>query len=84
MMEIHEDYVRIADKQCPICGDIHQHNSEILMNMRGKAVKTDDNGYVITGRSLCEKHAKLHEAGYLAMVVISNTGQDQGREEHAR
>jgi hypothetical protein len=67
-----DSYVKIADKVCPICGVVHQHNAEILLDKRCRDIKTDDNGNCITGYSLCENHTKLHEEGYLALIVILN------------
>ena len=72
-MTTDKDWVRVADHQCPICGEIHKHNTELLLHKQGKAIKTDEDGHVVTGRSLCEKHDTLYKAGYLAMIVITDT-----------
>ena len=60
--------IQMATKQCPVCGHIHKYNTEVLIHKRlGDITNT------FTGKGLCEEHSKLHEDGYIALVVIVNS-----------
>ena len=69
--DIPDDYVKIADHQCPICGTIHKHDTELLIHKNLKSIETDDDGIVVTGMSLCEEHDKLFKEGYVALIVVN-------------
>lgn len=64
------DFVAMAQKMCPVCGSIHEHNAEILINKRFQKIDKDER---ITGYGLCEEHDKLFQDGYLALVVTDES-----------
>ena len=59
--------IAIATHLCPICGDEHEHNTEILIH---KGLGNIDPNKRCTGYGLCEEHDKLHKDGFVAMVAI--------------
>lgn len=73
-------YVAIERNQCPICGELHTHNTALLLDKRLKEDRFEDgpdNGPV-TGWGLCEKHAKLHEDGFICLIELDMTNPPEG------
>lgn len=78
-MHIPNDYVRMAKHQCPVCGVTHEHNTEILIHKKLKAIKDDE---LLSGTSLCEIHDNLFKDGFIALIVIDEDGHES--REHVK
>ena len=66
-------YVGLSRHQCPICGEIHTHNAEVLIDrhLREDAFPDSSNEGPIVGWGLCEKHDKLHKKGFICLIELS-------------
>jgi len=64
------DFVEMERFQCPVCGNIHQHNEGILISKNLKPIKQEN---TVTGVSLCEEDNKMFEEGYIAAIEIDES-----------
>jgi len=67
-MKVSDDYVKMEQHQCPVCGVLHTHNTGILLHKRLKAIKEE---HTVTGFGMCEEHDKLREDDFVACVELS-------------
>lgn len=70
-------HVAIASNMCPVCGDIHEYNTAILLHKQLKDIETDANGKVVTGCGMCENHDKLDKNGFIALIVINDPSSNR-------
>ena len=66
---IPDDYVAVATKQCPVCGKVHSHNTEVLISKNLKSIGEN----TFTGIGLCEEHSKYFEDGYIALIGMDES-----------
>jgi len=77
-MSIGNEYVAIALHVCPVCGEKHSHNTEVLLHRNLKNISEQDR---FTGEvSLCKEHDELFKQGYIACVVTSLKEGDSSEE----
>jgi len=72
-MKAHEDFVRMSKSQCPVCGEMHDRDAQILIHKSLKEIPEEE---AIAPPSLCHKHYALHKDGYVAIVIVSNEGAE--------
>lgn len=70
------DFIKMESKMCPVCGVIHEFNTGILIDKRMKDIKPNMGDKVVTDYGLCERHQKLFDDGYIALIEIDNTHND--------
>lgn len=58
-------YVAMGRNQCPVCGEIHDENSAVLLHKQFKDIEDQ-----VIDIELCKEHKKLHDQGMLALVGI--------------
>lgn len=65
-------HVALARHQCPICGELHTHDTEILLDKRLKedAFPDSPNEGPITGHSLCKEHTDMFEQGMICFIEL--------------
>ena len=61
-----KSYVSMEQNVCLVCAKTFDTNA-ILIN---KHLRENMERYTVTGWGLCPEHQKLHEDGYVALVVI--------------
>ena len=76
---IDKDYVALAEEVCPVCGHAHKDGGAILFHTRLQNIPEDKR---VIGWNLCKEHMKLHEDGFLALVVCDKT-KSVNKGEHA-
>lgn len=69
------EYVKMGHKQCPVCLELHTREGEILIDKQLKDIPNNFEDKVVTGISLCEKHHKLFQQGYIAFVEVKNSSE---------
>ena len=62
------NYVAIATKMCPVCGEMHTNNGELLIH---KNLGNIDPDKTCTGYGLCEEDQKKFDEGYIALIETS-------------
>ena len=65
-----KSHVSMEQKICPICGVQHEHDCGVLLDKR---LKQSMERFTTTGYGLCEEHSKLHQDGFIALVVIDES-----------
>lgn len=63
---MNNDFVKMEQKVCPVCGITHEYNTGILLS---KDLNPIENA--VTGFGLCEEHEKMREE-YIALIVLPN------------
>jgi hypothetical protein len=72
---IPDDYVKMEQHVCPVCGVKHSHDCGILMHKRLRSIPEEQ---TVTGWGMCEEHDSLRKKGYIALVGLNGdpTGDD--------
>lgn len=60
-------YVSKEMKQCPVCGELHC--TGVLLD---KKLRKQLEEQTVTGLQLCPEHARLHQEGYIALIVTTD------------
>jgi C4-type Zn-finger protein len=63
------NYVAMEKNVCPVCGEVHEHNTGILIHKKLKDIPKDE---TVTGYGLCKSCDDLTEE-YIALVAIDPT-----------
>jgi hypothetical protein len=66
---VDKQLVSLGTAVCPVCGT--EHTESVVMQMRG-ITHPKLPRKMHTGFELCPEHKKLHEDGYLALVVVTS------------
>lgn len=60
-----KSYVTLEQKQCPICGELHDTGTVLMDNkLRERFERT-----TVTGFELCPTHQKVIDEGYIVLVA---------------
>ena len=70
------NYVRMEQHMCPVCGVIHKHNTGILLHKNLKNIPEED---TITGWGMCEEHARMRDDGYVALIAVHSRDIDANK-----
>ena len=69
------DFIAVAQKQCPVCLCIHEHDTEVLINKKLRPIKEEEK---FTGHALCEEHDNLFKKGYVALIGVHPMPEEAG------
>lgn len=70
-----KSYVTLENFICPVCGEQHDHEAEIIMHNQLKEVFEPT---TLVGYKLCKKHQEIVDEGNRIFIIATNTGNIDG------